>query len=75
MAKKFSVNDGKLVLFIEEAGNGWLTVTSPVDPGLTTQARSLKEAFVMAKDALRCLRAADRKLRADSAAKRRARRA
>jgi len=67
MAKKFAVNDGKMVLFIEECEGGWLHVTSPVDPGLTTQAKSLKEAFVMAKDALRCQRAADRKLRRVSA--------
>ena len=74
MAKRYSVNDGKLVLTIEECGDGWLTVTSPIDPGLVTQGRSLKEAFEMAKDALQALRKADVAMRRGLVSSRRKRR-
>ena len=53
--KRYTVSDGKLVLTLEEAGSGWYAVTTPMDPGVTTQARSIDEAFVMARDALRML--------------------
>ncbi|HWB20021.1 MAG TPA: hypothetical protein VG711_06965 [Phycisphaerales bacterium] len=56
MAKRYTVSDGKLVLTLEEAERGWYVVTSPMDPGITTQARSVKEAFVMARDAQKVLR-------------------
>jgi predicted RNase H-like HicB family nuclease len=55
--KRYTVTDGKLMLTLEEAGNGWLVVTSPIDPGLTTQARTITEAFENARDALAELRA------------------
>lgn len=45
------------MLTLEEADNGWLVVTSPIDPGLTTQARTITEAFENARDALAELRA------------------
>lgn len=64
--KRYNVNDGKLVLTLEEAGKGWYVVTSPMEPGLNTQARSIPEAFEMAKDAQRLLdkyRASRRQIR------------
>lgn len=45
------------MLTLDEAENGWLVVTSPIDPGLTTQAQTIKEAFENARDALAELRA------------------
>jgi predicted RNase H-like HicB family nuclease len=57
MMKRYTVTDGKLMLTLEEADDGWLVVTSPIDPGLTTQARSITEAFENARDALAQLRA------------------
>jgi antitoxin HicB len=62
MAKKYRVTDGKLVLDLELAEKGWYAVTSPFDPGLTTQAKSVEDAFSMAYDAQKCLRAARAKL-------------
>ena len=53
--KRYSVSDGKLLLTLEDAGGGWYTVTSPSDPALITQARSIPEAFEMARDALAAL--------------------
>jgi len=53
--KKYTVGDGKLVLTLEPAAKGWYVVTSPFDPGITTQARSVPEAFEMARDAIKLL--------------------
>jgi predicted RNase H-like HicB family nuclease len=61
--KKYTVSDGKLVLTLEEAEEGGYIVTSPLDPGVTTQADTISEAFEMARDALRELQAARRQLR------------
>jgi antitoxin HicB len=58
MGKKFTVTDGKLVLVLQPAEKGWYAVTSPFDPALITQAKSIEEAFLMAYDAQKCLRAA-----------------
>jgi predicted RNase H-like HicB family nuclease len=60
--KRYTVSDGKLMLTLEEA-NGWFVVTSPIDPGLTIQARTISEAFENARDALAVLKAARRDLR------------
>ena len=49
--KKYTVSDGKLVLTLQEDEGGWYTVTSPTDPAMITQAKSIKEAFQMARDA------------------------
>jgi antitoxin HicB len=65
-AKRYNVSDGKLLLTLEEAGRGWYVVTSPMEPGINTQARSIPEAFEMARDAMRLLRkhrASQRKIR------------
>jgi antitoxin HicB len=53
--KKYTVSDGKLVLTLQEDEGGWYTVTSPTDPAMITQAKSIKEAFRMAKDAFAAL--------------------
>jgi antitoxin HicB len=62
MAKKYTVSDGKLVLTLEEAEEGGYVVSSPLDPGLWTQAESVGEAFENARDAMRELTAARRQL-------------
>lgn len=49
--KKYTVTDGKLLLTLQEDEGGWYTVTSPTDPAMITQARSIPEAFEMARDA------------------------
>jgi predicted RNase H-like HicB family nuclease len=54
--KRYNISDGKLLLTLEEAEKGWYVVSSPMEPGLNTQARTIPEAFEMAKDALRMLR-------------------
>ncbi len=53
--KKYNVSDGKLVLTLEEDEGGWYTVTSPTDPAMITQAKSIREAFRMARDAMAAL--------------------
>ena len=55
MAKRYTVSDGKLMLILQPDENGWFTVTSPLDPAMITQARSVPEAFVMARDAFALL--------------------
>jgi antitoxin HicB len=68
-AKKFVVSDGKMVLHLQPAGKGWYAVTSPLDPGITTQARSIEEAFVMAYDARKALQSSRAKLARHPAAR------
>lgn len=53
-AKRYTVSDGTLVLNLEAEGK-WFVVTSPLDPELVTQARSIEEAFRMAYDAQKLL--------------------
>jgi antitoxin HicB len=55
MGKSYTVSDGRLMLVLEEAEEGGFVVTSPIDPGLITQAETLQEAFEMAYDAAECL--------------------
>lgn len=61
MPKRYTISDGKLVLTLESAREGGFIVSSPLYPGLWTQAESVSEAFDNARDALRSLRAAGRK--------------
>lgn len=49
--KKYIVTDGELVLELEREGK-WYCVTSPFNPDITTQARTLEEAFEMARDVI-----------------------
>jgi predicted RNase H-like HicB family nuclease len=56
MAKRrYQVSDGKLLLTLEPDNDGWFVVTSPTDPAMITQARSIEEAFTMARDAFAAL--------------------
>jgi antitoxin HicB len=61
--KRYNVTDGKMVLTLEEAEEGGYVVTSPIDPGLITQAETITEAFANARDAMKELQAARRDLR------------
>ena len=61
MPKRYTISDGKLVLTLEEAPEGGFVVSSPLYPGLWTQAESVAEAFENARDALKALTAAQRK--------------
>ncbi len=54
--KHYTVSDGELVLFLWPAEEGGYAVTSPLDPALNTQAESVEEAFVMARDAWELLK-------------------
>jgi antitoxin HicB len=63
MARKkvrYTVSDGKMVLMLTPAEEGGFLVTSPLDPGLITEAETLEEAFEMAYDAAAGLKAARR---------------
>jgi antitoxin HicB len=55
----YTVSDGELVLTLEalpqEEGGGY-GVTSPLEPQLVTEARTIEEAFEMARDAMAALR-------------------
>lgn len=61
MAKRYTISNGKLVLTLEEAVEGGFVVSSPLYPGLWTQAESVSEAFDNARDAIKALAAARRK--------------
>lgn len=57
--KTYTVSDGELVLMLEalpdEEGGGY-GVTSPLEPQLVTEAKTVEEAFDMARDAIAALR-------------------
>ena len=75
MNRKYTVSDGRIVLSLQEDEGGWYTVTSPTDPAMITQARTIKEAFAMARDAFASLAASRRDpLRWEKADRRRVRR-
>jgi antitoxin HicB len=71
VAKSYTVSDGKLVLTLTNAQEGGFVVTSPVEPELITEADTIDDAFRMAYDALRGLRASRAKLLRQIAASRR----
>jgi antitoxin HicB len=62
MKKSFTVIDGKLVLKLEPAQEGGYIVTSPLDPELITEAETVEEAFINARDAMQALRQSRTKL-------------
>jgi antitoxin HicB len=64
MKKKesFTVSNGELVLHLEVAEEGGYVVTSPFEPDLITEAETLEDAFEMARDAIKALRASRVKL-------------
>ena len=56
--RTYTVSDGELVLTLEalsETDGGGFGVTSPMEPALLTEANSLEEAFLMARDAIQAL--------------------
>ena len=57
MAKRYQISDGRMVLTLQPDEDGWFTVTSPTDPAMITQARSIQEAFELARDAFAALAA------------------
>jgi antitoxin HicB len=59
---RYTVSDGRLVLVLEEAGEGGYVVTSPLDPELITEAETIAEAFANARDAGKALKEARAKL-------------
>ena len=56
MGKRYTVSDGKLMLYFEEAEEGGYVVTSPIDPELITEAETIAEAFANARDAAKALK-------------------
>ena len=54
----FTVSNGDLVLTLHPAGSGWYAISSPIEPHLHTQAKTVEEAFEMAYDGLAALREA-----------------
>lgn len=62
MAKSYTASDGKLLLTLTSADEGGFVVTSPLEPELVTEAETIEDAFRMAHDALRALRASRAKL-------------
>jgi antitoxin HicB len=63
MSKRYTVNDGKRVIYLETAEGGGYIVTSPLDPELITEAETIEEAFANARDAAQALKQARLKLR------------
>jgi hypothetical protein len=61
--KRYTVTDGKQLLVLEPAEEGGYIVTSPIDPGLVTEAETIEEAFQNASDAAEALRLARAKLK------------
>lgn len=55
-SKRYTVSDGKITLYLEEADEGGFVVTSPLDPGLITEAETIEQAFANAHDAAKSLR-------------------
>lgn len=55
MAKRYHVSDGNLLLTLEPDADGWFVVTSPIDPAMITQARTIQDAFEQARDAFAAL--------------------
>jgi antitoxin HicB len=59
MSKTYTVSDGELVLTLEplsQQDGGGYGVTSPLEPQLVTEAKTIEEAFIMARDAIESLR-------------------
>jgi antitoxin HicB len=71
MARAYTASDGKLVLTLTPADEGGFVVTSPLDPELITEADTIEDAFRMAHDAARALRASRARLMRKLTARRR----
>jgi len=61
-AKRYTVSDGRIVLYLRDAEEGGYLVTSPLDPELITEAETIEEAFLNACDAAKSLKQSRRKL-------------
>jgi predicted RNase H-like HicB family nuclease len=55
MPKRYTISDGKLVLTLLVAPEGGFVVSSPLYPGLWTQAETVPKAFENARDAVNAL--------------------
>ena len=53
---KYTISDGKLVLTFEPAEEGGYCVTSPLDPGIITEAETIEEGFENAREVVRLLK-------------------
>ena len=62
MSNVYTVSNGKLVLTLEAAEEGGYLVTSTMEPELITEAQTVEEAFVNARDAIKALKQSRRKL-------------
>ena len=60
--RSYTVSDGKMVLVLVPDKDGGFAVTSPLDPGLVTQAETIQEAFENAYDAAAELKKARQQL-------------
>ena len=60
--RTFTVSGGRYVFTLEEAPEGGYIVTSPLDPGVTTQGETMEQALEMGRDAFESLQEARRKL-------------
>lgn len=63
--KKYTVSGGKLILTLEPADGGWFAVTTPMDPAVQTQAKTIPEAFEIVRDAMKVLQQGRAKLAKD----------
>ena len=61
-ARRYTISDGKLVLYLQDAEEGGYVVTAPLDPELITEAETVEEAFRNAYDAAKSRRQSRRKL-------------
>ena len=62
MKKRYTITDGELVLWLQDAKKGGFIVTAPFKPELVTEADTIAEAFANARDALKGLRQSRSKL-------------
>ena len=62
MSTRYTVSDGKLMLYLEPAEEGGYFVTSPLDPELITESETIEEAFANARDAAQALKQSRAKL-------------
>ena len=60
--RRLPCSDGNLVLTLTPADEGGFVVTSPLDPELVTEGETIEDAFRMARDAVRAVRASRVKL-------------
>ena len=57
VGKKYTVSDGRMELTLLGGETGRYTVTCANEPGVITEARTIEEAFEMAREVLKELKA------------------